>query len=482
MKARVIHLSQFEKNPRTGEDLHFGENNILSAVEHKTIKESAYILHDKDVYTEEDEKYCIEALSKEYDDLQILDQTKDEYIHALQWIHAGDVKPRHWHVVARADYAVELSVYAAWFGVPENLVYVGRGRGAFWDCVEYLTHEHPKQVAAGKYRYPDEEVHANFPFRGELDRRALSRAKYGVDVDRKTELRLQVMNGELTLRDVKKNYVLNYMQDKETLAKFRLEYIQNAEPPKIRHNYYICGGGGVGKGVSSILLARSLYPDLDDKDLMFRVGAGGTTFDGYDGQPVIIWDDCRSGDLIKKLGSRSNVFNVFDTSPHKQMQNIKFGAVNLINEVNIVNSVQPYEEFLNGLVGEYVDRDGNEHKAELDEKVQSQRRFPFIMPLRADDFDILINRAYMNGEGDYGEYIRYQNIRGNFARLVKEMPEGSIDIVNVMTGMVRPLIDARDAVEARNKDENKQYSLSDYDGWGVPESVTVDGADDLPFD
>lgn len=473
MKTRIINIMQYEKNPRTGEDLHFGKDNIISALEHKTIKQWAYILHDKDVYTEENEAECIEALGKEYDNFgtDIPDGlTKEQYIKREKWVHAGEKKPPHWHVVCQCNAATELSVFSAWFGVPERYIDVPKGgRRSFWDCVEYLTHESPKAIAAGKFRYPDEEVHANFEFREELDARALKRAKYGADVDRKTELRLKVLDGELTLRDVKKNFRLNYIQDRDALMKLRLEYIQDAQPPKARYNYYICGGGGMGKGVSSVLLAHALYPDItDEDDLLFRVGADGTTFEGYDGQPVIIWDDCRSYDLLKKLGSRGNIFNVFDTSPHKQKQNVKFGAVNLINAVNIVNSVQPYTDFLNGLVGEYKDKDGVEHTAEMDEKSQSYRRFPFIMPLRADDFDILINRAYMEGGTDYEDYIKHEHIRGNFGKLMRAFPEDSLKVENVATGMIRPLVEARDEKEKQRLEKHDDVDISEFEHYGEP--------------
>ena len=482
MKARIINLCQYERNPRTGVDLQFTEDNIKSAIEHKTIKQCAYILHDKDIYTEEEETHCIDALVQEYNRIENPDISKEDYIKREQWVHAGEPKPKHWHIVARADYAVELSVFSTWFGVPENMIDVPKGRGAFMDCVEYLTHEAPKQVAAGKHRYDDKEVHANFQFREELDRRALSRAKYGQEVDRKTELRLKVLDGELTLREVKKNYKLNYIQDRDQLMKLRMEYIQEAEPPAVRHNYYLCGGGGVGKDVASELLARCLYPDIDNlEDLYFRVGAEGTTFDGYDGQPVVIWSDCRSYDLLRKLGSRGNVFNVFDTSPKRQKQNIKFGSVNLINTVNIVNSVQPFKEFLDGLVGEYTDRDGVEHIAEDDEKAQSYRRFPFIMPLRADDFDILINQAYMSGDTRYDEYIKYQNIRGNFGKLVKAFPAEDVQIVNLATGMTRPLVEARDEVERKRLGEKEvdMSEFADYGKYEKPPKVESIGGDDF---
>lgn len=469
MKVRIINICQYEINPRTGAKLNFTVENILSALSHKTIKQYAYIKHDKDIYTEDEEIACIKSLASEYDRLSAKERQgtdKDKYIKERQWVHKGKQKPIHWHIVARVDSPIELSTFAVWFSVPEQYIDVPKGRGAFLDCVEYLTHEHPNQIANGKHRYDDAEVHANFDFRVDLNKRQLSRAKYGGDVDFKTELRLKVLDGDLSLREIKKQYKLNYIKDRDALQKLRLEYISDATPPKVRHNYYICGGGGMGKGVASMLLAHALYPNIEDEEeLLFRVGADGTSFEGYDGQPVIIWDDCRSYDLLKKLGSRGNIFNVFDTTPHKQKQNIKFGAINLINAVNIVNSVQPYTEFLNGLVGEYTDKDGNDHKAEDDQKSQSYRRFPFIMPLRADDFDILINRAYMEGDGSYEDYIKHERIRGNFGKLIKALPENVV-IENVATGMVRPLVEARDEVEKRQLETT--HTLEEFADYGKP--------------
>lgn len=445
-KARIFNIMQYEKHPTTGEPL-WSVEQIEEGLDHKTIAEWAWCYHDKDVWTEDDE-------------LQDASHV------------AGEVKPPHFHVAINLPKnAVELETIARWFGVPMNFVEIARGRGAFLDCVEYLTHEAPKQQALGKYRYEDSEVHSNFEWRKLLDERALSRAKYGQEVDRKTDLRLKVLNGELSLRDVKREYVLNYFQDYAMLTKLRMEYISHATPPKVRHNYYICGGGGVGKGVASILLAHSLYPNIEDEDdLLFRVGAEGTTFEGYDGQPVIIWDDCRSSDLLKKLGSRGNIFNVFDTSPHRQAQNIKFGSVNLINAVNIVNSVEPWEEFLGGLVGEYTDKYGDKHKAESNEKSQSYRRFPFIMPLRATDFDILINQAYMNGEGDYEEYIKYERIKGNFGRLARACPD-MVSTIKAGSTSIKPLLDARDEIEAR--ETTLDINSDEFADFGQVGGVTI---------
>ena len=69
---------------------------------------------------------------------------------------------------------------------------------------------------------------------------------------------------------------------------------KRAEIPKFRINYYIDGKGGIGKNVASKALAKSLYPELSDDDLYFEVGGNNVSFDGYDGQPVIIWNDKRA--------------------------------------------------------------------------------------------------------------------------------------------------------------------------------------------
>lgn len=423
-KARIFNIMQYEKHPTSGEPL-WSVSQIEEGLDHKTIVEWAWVYHDKDKWTEQDEL------------------ADSSHI-------AGQTKPPHYHVaISVPKNAMEVETIARWFGVPMNFVDIVRGRGAFLDCVEYLTHEGLKQQKQGKYRYDDSEIHANFDWRKELDERALSRAKYGKEVDLKTALRLKVFSGELTLRDVRRLYEINYITDMERLTKLRLAYLSAKEPPRIRHNYYISGGGGQGKGTASRVLAHALYPDIEDEaDLIFRVGAEGTTFEGYDGQPVIIWDDCRSIDLLKKLGGRGNVFNVFDPIPHKQYQNVKYGAINLVNSVNIVNSVQPWEEFLNGLVGEYTDRNGELHKAEDDEKSQSYRRFPFIMPLREEDFDILISRAYIEGTRDFDEYIKFKNLKGNFAKIAMACPD-VVSLVNVTSPALEPLVTARDKVDCR---------------------------------
>lgn len=455
-KARVFFIMQYLKHPETGETL-ITEEQIQEGLDHKTIKQWAYVLHDKDRWNDDDEANDAKHIS-------------------------GEVKPPHYHIaISLPKNNTELDNIANWFGVPSNFVEMKRGRGAFLDCVAYLTHEEMKQQELGKYRYDDSEVVANFDWRQELNERALSRATYGEDLTLKEKIRMKVLKGEMTLKDAKKKYPINYISDRDMLQKLRMEYISDAPPPTIRHNFYITGGGGMGKGVASICLAHALFPDIEDEDdLIFRVGAYETSFMGYDGQPVIIWDDFRSGELIRALGNRGNLFNVFETNPKKAKQNVKYGAVNLINSVNIVNSVQPWEQFLDGLVGEYKDKQGNLHAAEASEKRQSKRRFPFIVPLRTEDFDILINKGYVDGNDAYDEYYKYQNILGNFGRLAKAMP-GMQSVIKVGGEMLTPLLDGEHGVHEveRKREELQEASdLSEFANYGKmvsqkPEIISV---------
>lgn len=401
MRARIFEVVQYEHNPLTGESLNFGLDNIQAGLEHRSIKEWAYICHTRDPYTQHD-----------------WDEYVERYGQEPYW-SVGDHKAPHWHIVGRCQSAIEVDAIAKWFNVPVQQVEVPRGRDAFLDKVEYLTHERTEQQALGKAVYNDNEVTANFDFRQALTDRAEKKAKYGRDVSEKDEIRYKVLMEGLTIRQLVDMDPIAYQNDYSTLDKFRFKYITERAPmPKTRINYYVCGSGGVGKGLICRAIARSLYPDLHhDDDIFFETGAKGAPFEGYDGQPVIIWNDRRAIDLLQELNGRGNVFNVFDTHPTRQRQNVKYSSVCLTNEVNLVNSVQPYAEFLDGLAGEYKDKNGNVMKTEMAEKGQSYRRFPFIIPLHEDDFDLMINKGFYEGNNAFEQYISYQHIRGNMQKI-----------------------------------------------------------------
>lgn len=444
MKARIFNIMQYERHPETGEKL-LEENTIKKALEHKTIKQWAYIVHDKDKYTEEEEAKGLTYGKK-----------------------AGDEKGKHFHIACRCDCAVDTAIIAKWFNIPENFVDVPKGRGAFLDCVEYLTHESEKQQAKGKHRYEDEEVKSNFEWREELDKRAESRLKYGRDLDPKKRMFYDVLYNGKTLEECETEDRILYMENLDRLKKLRLEYLKKLDPPANRINYYVCGEGGIGKGLISRAIARSLFPNIEkDCDLFFNVGDDGVSFDGYDGQPVIIWNDRRAVDLIRELGGRGAVFNVFDTHPTKIRQNIKYGDVNLVNVVNIVNGPDDYIEFLNGLAGDYVDKNGVRHVAE--NKKQSYRRFPFIIPVHVDDFDMLLNKGFVDDKADYTEYIQYNNIRGNMRRIAERLGNNEKLLREVEARTVKPITDKHKEVMEKlegEAEESEEDILKEFENYG----------------
>lgn len=397
LRARIYNIMQYEKHPTTGEIL-LTEDTIKKALAHDTIKQYAYIRHDKDTYSEKDEK--------------------DDPTHKK-----GEYKPPHWHIVLQMKTnSTELPTVARWFGISDNYVDMPKGRGAFLDCVNYLTHEDEKQQEQGKALYDNNCVQANFDWQGELDKRDELRLKFGKKGDNLTDkqkMGQRIMIDGLTLRQAKKEDPLLFADNLEFFRKMRSVYLSDAKPPRARLNYYICGDAGAGKGVMSRALARSMYPDLiEDEEIFFEVGAANALFEGYDGQPVLIWNDRRAGNLIKELGGRGNVYNVFDTHPTRQKQDVKFSSVGLVNAVNIVNSVQPYIEFLETLAGVKKD-DETDSANEYEQKSQSYRRFPLIINVHPDEFDIYINKGFLSQDESYEEYEAHKHLYGSMRKLAE---------------------------------------------------------------
>lgn len=438
----IFNIMQYEKHPETGETL-LTEDTIKQALAHKTIKKWAYTFHDKDVYSEKDEE----------------DDPKHK---------KGNKKPLHWHIVMQCSNHTEVQTIAKWFGIPENFVDIpngndiSKGAGKFLDCVEYLTHESAKQQALGKYRYPDEQIRASegFNWRERINKRNENKLKYGRDLSPEDQMLYDVMYLGKTLRQCEAEDPLIYMDKIDKLCKLRLEYIKRQDPPTMRINYYIYGKGGVGKDLMSRALARALFPQYEkDDDIFFIVGAGNVTFDGYDGQPVLIWSDSRSLSLVKKLGGRENFFNVFDTHPAKQRQNIKFGSVNLCNVVNIVNGQESYEEFLDNIVKEKND---NGEWIVKEDKGQSYRRFPFIIPLHDEDFDMMINKGFFDNDRSlFTEYYEYNHIRGNMQKIMIACGgEQSQRAREVSAKVVKPITDKHAEVMEKMKTEVDEDAIA----------------------
>ena len=220
--SRIMEIVQYEFNPETGEDLHFNETNIIKGLNHKSIKEWAYILHDKDKRTQE-----------EFDAYVSKNDKKPKW-------KVGDDKPKHWHIELKFDRTTKLSVVADWFGVPINQIEKKIGQNAFLDSVEYITHERKEQQAKGKFLYPDIEVKASFNFREALTEYQFKR----INVKKKDKTVVDewivdiLKNGKL-LRECEKENSALYIRNIHLLERARQEYIFSRPLPTFRINYYI---------------------------------------------------------------------------------------------------------------------------------------------------------------------------------------------------------------------------------------------------
>lgn len=391
MRRRVFNIMQYVEHPLSKKPL-INENQIIRAIENLGKCEYAYILHDKD---------------------------KDE---------KGILKKPHFHIVINMENATSVFTIAKKFDILPNFINLPKGKSAFGDCVEYLTHQNEEEQKKGKFLYSDDEVKSNFDFKKLIEETVAIRARKilreGTET-KQTYFFKSVRNGDLTLKEVEEEDEDFYFDNEKELKYFRKVYLQEKAPmPRLRLCFYIYGEGGVGKDVMSKALARALVDrnnvlNLEDEEVFFEVGTKKVFFDGYDGQDVVIWSDFRAEELLKCFDNdRGSIFKIFDPFPRKINQNVKYGKVNLINTYNIVNSVESFEEFANFLVGNIKHKGRFVKTKESEDIKQVLRRFPFIIPIRASEFDIMMNSGFL-GLGSYENYVGISNIVANIREVAE---------------------------------------------------------------
>lgn len=426
-KVRQFTIVQFEFNPRTGERIANLEEIIANLSKYKSFTYWAYCIHDKDVYTQDAIDEMHYELEQEAKQKKIKDETAiNEYMKNNAWCKLGDKKGRHIHIAVKASSRMAIEQISRFLGVPEHLIHIVKGKGAFLDCLQYLTHEHEKQQDLGKYRYSDSEVFTSAScrdWRQQLDSRKIDEEKYGVGKSKEQKYIIDVAKYGKTLneccRELSDDIDL-FVAWSVKLQRARQEYLSKmAVLPNTRISVYVYGAGGVGKDVFCELLANALYPEKTDiRDIVFGVGDGVSTFDGYDGQPVITWSEMRSADLLSHVGRRS-ILTVLD--PHPKLQsgnvNIKFGNTKLIQEYNIINGVDHWTKFIKGLADGYLDKNAVQHASEKANMEQFYRRIPIVIWIQPDKFNIAVNDGVFFGNRNFMNYSLYKEVSGGFAEL-----------------------------------------------------------------
>lgn len=201
VQGRIFMITTDWVHPDSG-DVLITPETVAEVVARKGNLRTAWVDHNKDVYSEEDAGKNPRAV-------------------------VGEPVPAHAHVMEERRNATRLGAVARAYRVPPNFVKVMKGHGAFLDGCEYLTHEAANQ--SHKYRYPDAEVHANFDFRAEVDEHVAARGKGrggsgGGMTERVRELRRRVGTGEMTLDEARELDFDAWAEDLPRLEKLRAAY------------------------------------------------------------------------------------------------------------------------------------------------------------------------------------------------------------------------------------------------------------------
>ena len=217
------------------------------------IKYYAFIVHDKDVYSDEEaEKHGVPS---------------------------GTLKPPHIHCLLKfiKNQPQHMEDIAKWFSLQKSCIQkIGRWSSA---CA-YLIHAN----ALEKYQYPLEEVKANFDIATEIEK--------AIDLERDVDEIIEaILDG--SIREYNKAAEidgLTLVRHDKTIRnafKVRQEYLLATEQERNTECVFITGPSGCGKTTLAKKIAREKGHD-------FYVSSGSNDIlDGYAQQPCIILDDIR---------------------------------------------------------------------------------------------------------------------------------------------------------------------------------------------
>lgn len=276
--------------------------------EKSCIREFSYIIHDKDTYTEEEEKRNPEH-------------------------KCGELKAPHIHLLLRFEekQPQKLEYVAQWFGIGEN--YVNKIQGRWEDACLYQTHIN----ASDKYQYSPEEVVCNFDYDALLKKEA---GKRNV-----TEIIKNILNGNIreynkTL-EIDNTLLVTHARLFNEAFKVRAEHLQATIKDRNTECIFITGGSSVGKTTFAKRIVR-------EKNLHVFISSGSNDIlDGYAQEPAIILDDIRPSsmglsDLLKMLDNHT-------ASSTKSRYKNKFLNCELI----ILTTVLDIDSFYNNVFAEH---------------------------------------------------------------------------------------------------------------------------------
>lgn len=350
---------------------HFNIDNMLIELKkRKCITEWAYIIHDKDVYSEEDEK-----------------EGKGV---------AGQNKNIHIHLYMKFESPQKAKYISKWFDVNEHRVVELKRK--WMTNLMYLTHMN----SPDKHQYdPSEVITSGFDYVDSVDVNQINTATSRSV--RETEIK-NLINDE-TIREYNiHNYVTHIEYSKyERAITSTFKYVHNRlEEQKKDKNMkviYINGESGAGKTTYAKKMA-------EDKNMSYYVSSSSNdVLDSYKGQDCVILDDLRASslafpDLLKLLDNHTN------SSVKSRFKNKNLVYCKMI----IITSTLSIDMFFNGLA-----------ENQNEDITQLKRRIEMLFDLRRFDMDVSV---YDKIKKDYSYvYKGLDNPTIEYLRIKKEKEE-----------------------------------------------------------
>ncbi|MBS7338755.1 MAG: Rep family protein [Lachnospiraceae bacterium] len=337
----------------------------------KPFKDYAYILHNKDTYTEEDEK-----------------QNADH--------KAGTLKRAHYHIAIRLEYGTDTKYIANWLGIKEN--FINRVKGKWVDMLKYLTHEN----ASTKYQYAEDEVISNYNWKVEKAK-AINKTN---SETRKIQIINDIVSGVIREFNYHEHITISeydrYKKSIDNAFKYRTDIMKGAK--RNMECVYITGKSGTGKSTYAKMMC-------EDKGYSVFVSSGSNdVLDGYAGQDCIILDDLRPScmglsDLLKMLDNNT-------ASTVKSRYKNKVLECKLI----IVTSVLKIDEFFNGVF-----------KEQKEPIVQLKRRCKLHLRFEQSHYYASL---FDDKAGDYSEEFEYVNPVATMYPKVELTDEEKLNYIN----------------------------------------------------
>ena len=368
----------------------------------KTILDYAYIIHDRDTVTQDDvdsrdaqrTAYMARIYHDEIghamtqQDVQNFSVSDAVDAEALRKARAavdarlprftlGAPKPAHIHITMILNQNRRVDDVATWFTdvaqpIPallhpykDNIKKSGDRKK---NALLYLVHKN----APGKAQYRPDEITASFDYQAQLEKileLAAVHAKYQVTPDEVNDFINLIAEGKYTVRDFIDRYTYAiYARNQKNLDAAEKERITlHSVTPDYRMVGYFDSsmderariGKTTGCYVIALEIAKKVYNAPSDvftdigsvkspNPYVFTVSVQ-TLFNGYAGQPILVFDDFRAGDLKRAFKCRAAVKNFWDPHPGSQRFDVKHNTVLPVAKYILISGIDLFRTFIHEL-------------------------------------------------------------------------------------------------------------------------------------